>query len=113
MQIGLDIGSTTIKIAVMDDAGNLLFHKYERHYSQIAEKILALHKELITKFPTLHSARLAISGSGGIGVADSCGLQFVQEVFAEKICAEKLNPNRRRYRIRWRGCKDSLLRPPF
>ena len=91
MQIGLDIGSTTIKIAVLDDAGNLLFHKYERHYSQIAEKILALHKELMTKFPTLHSARLAISGSGGIGVADSCGLQFVQEVFAEKICAEKLN----------------------
>lgn len=84
MQIGLDIGSTTIKIAVLDDAGNLLFHKYERHYSQIAEKILALHKELMTKFPTLHSARLAISGSGGIGVADSCGLQFVQEVFAEK-----------------------------
>ena len=40
MQIGLDIGSTTIKIAVLDDAGNLLFHKYERHYSQIAEKIL-------------------------------------------------------------------------
>ena len=53
MQIGLDIGSTTIKIAVMDDTGNLLFHKYERHYSQIAEKILALHKELMTKFPTL------------------------------------------------------------
>ena len=48
MQIGLDIGSTTIKIAVLDDAGNLLFHKYERHYSQIAEKILALHKELMT-----------------------------------------------------------------
>ena len=92
MQIGLDIGSTTIKIAVLDDAGNLLFHKYERHYSQIAEIILALHKELMTKFPTLHSARLAISGSGGIGIADSCGLQFVQEVFAEKICAEKLNP---------------------
>ena len=45
MQIGLDIGSTTIKIAVMDDAGTLLFHKYERHYSQIAAKLLALHKE--------------------------------------------------------------------
>ena len=94
MQIGLDVGSTTIKIAVLDDAGNLIFHKYERHYSQIAEKILALHKELMTKFPTLHSARLAFSGSSGIGVADSCGLQFVQEVFAEKICPEKLNPER-------------------
>ena len=92
MQIGLDIGSTTIKIAVMDDAGSLLFHKYERHYSQIAEKILALHKELMIKFPTLRSARLAISGSAGIGMADACGIQFVQEVFAEKICTEKLNP---------------------
>ena len=71
MQIGLDIGSTTIKIAVLDDAGNLLFHKYERHYSQIAEKILALHKELMTKFPTLHSARLAISGSGGVPAGSS------------------------------------------
>ena len=92
MQIGLDIGSTTIKIAVMDDAGTLLFHKYERHYSQIAAKLLALHKELMTKFPTLRRARLAISGSAGIGLADACGLQFVQEVFAEKICTEKLHP---------------------
>lgn len=92
MQIGLDIGSTTIKIAVLDDAGNLLFHKYERHYSQIAEKILALHKELMTKFPTLHSARLAISGSGGIGVADSCGLQFVQEVLRKKSALKSSIP---------------------
>lgn len=92
MQIGLDIGSTTIKIAVLDDAGGLLFHKYERHYSQIAEKILALHAELLQKFPTLHSARMAISGSAGIGVADSCAIQFVQEVFAEKICTERLAP---------------------
>ena len=42
MQVGLDIGSTTIKIAVLDDAGKLLFAKYQRHYSQIAEKIQEL-----------------------------------------------------------------------
>ena len=102
MQIGLDIGSTTIKIAVMDDAGNLLFHKYERHYSQIADKILALHKELMTKFPTLHSARLAISGSGGAG--GFCG---------KNLRRKAQSRNRRRYRIRWRGCQDSLLRPSF
>ena len=92
MQIGLDIGSTTIKIAVLDDAGNLLFSKYQRHYSQIAARILELHKELMAKFPTLRTARLAISGSAGIGIAESCGIQFVQEVFAEKICTEKLHP---------------------
>ena len=92
MQIGLDIGSTTIKIAVLDDAGTLLFSKYQRHYSQIAARFLELHRELMTKFPTLRAARLAISGSAGIGIAESCGIQFVQEVFAEKICTEKLHP---------------------
>ena len=92
MQIGLDIGSTTIKIAVLDDAGTLLFSKYQRHYSQIAARFLELHRELMTKFPTLRTARLAISGSAGIGIAESCGIQFVQEVFAEKICTEKLHP---------------------
>ena len=92
MQIGLDIGSTTIKIAVLDDAGTLLFSKYQRHYSQIAARFLELHRELMTKFPTLRTARLAISGSAGIGIAESCGIQFVQEVFAEKICTEKLYP---------------------
>ena len=93
MQIGLDIGSTTIKIAVLDDAGALLFSKYQRHYSQIATRILELHRELMTQFPTLRVARLAISGSAGIGIAESCGIQFVQEVFAEKICTEKLHPS--------------------
>lgn len=92
MQIGLDIGSTTIKIAVLDDAGTLLFSKYQRHYSQIATRILELHKELLAKFPTLRKARLAISGSAGLGLAESCEIQFVQEVFAEKICTEKLHP---------------------
>ncbi len=92
MQIGLDIGSTTIKIAVLDDAGTLLFSKYQRHYSQIAAKILELLHELKEKFPTLCNARLAVSGSAGIGIAENCGLQFVQEVFAEKICTEKLQP---------------------
>ena len=93
MQIGLDIGSTTIKIAVLDDAGKLLFAKYQRHYSQIAEKIDELLQELFVKFPLAQAARLAVSGSAGIGIAESCGLQFVQEVFAEKVCTELLVPD--------------------
>lgn len=92
MQIGLDIGSTTIKIAALNDASELLFAKYERHYSLIADKIQRMVSELHRKFPDIKTARLAVSGSSGIGVADSCGLQFVQEVFAEKICTDRLNP---------------------
>ncbi len=51
-----------------------------------------MHQEVKQKFPDIHTARLAISGSAGIGIADSCGLQFIQEVFAEKICTERLQP---------------------
>ena len=91
MQIGLDIGSTTVKIAVLDDAGKLLFSKYARHASRITETIKTILDELAAQMPWLKTARLAISGSAGIGVAESCGVQFVQEVFAEKICTELRN----------------------
>ncbi len=93
MQIGLDIGSTTVKIAVLDDAGKLLFSKYARHASRITETIKNILEELAAEMPWLKTARLAISGSAGIGVAEGCGVQFVQEVFAEKICTERLNPD--------------------
>ncbi|MBQ9764005.1 MAG: 2-hydroxyacyl-CoA dehydratase [Phascolarctobacterium sp.] len=93
MQIGLDIGSTTIKIAVLDEAGKLLFAKYQRHYSQIAENIQELLEEVLVKFPLVQAVHLAVSGSAGIGVAEDCDLQFVQEVFAEKVCTERLNPD--------------------
>lgn len=93
MRIGLDVGSTTVKLTVLDEQGNLLFSRYRRHYSQIAANILELHKEMKEVFPDLDTAELAISGSAGLGIAESCGLQFVQEVFAEKVCAEKLHPH--------------------
>lgn len=93
MRIGLDVGSTTVKLAVLSEQGNLLFSRYRRHYSQIAANILELHKELMKVFPDLQTAELAISGSAGLGIAENCDLQFVQEVFAEKVCAEKLHPH--------------------
>ena len=92
MRIGVDIGSTTIKLAALSDDGQLLFSKYERHYSQIALKLLALLKELKEFSPHLSTAKVAVSGSAALGIADRCGLQFVQEVFAEKIATEKLQP---------------------
>ena len=92
MRIGLDVGSTTIKIVVLDADGQLVFTKYERHYSQIAAKILELHRQLSQRFPELRRAKIAVSGSAGLGLAERCGLQFVQEVFAEKVATEKLQP---------------------
>lgn len=92
MRIGLDIGSTTLKLIVLDSKNELAFAKYKRHYSRIVEKLLELLDELKIAMPQLREAKLAISGSAGLGLAEDCKLQFVQEVFAEKIAAENLNP---------------------
>lgn len=93
MQLGLDIGSTTIKLAVLDDQGKLVFSCYRRHYSQIENKITELQQEFQRKFPHINKVKLALSGSAALGIADTLQFQFIQEVYAEKIAAETLQPN--------------------
>lgn len=79
--LGIDIGSTTVKIAVLDKQQNLVFSDYERHYANIQETLEALlakaHKELgeLTLSPV-------ITGSGGLTLAKHLGIPFVQEVIA-------------------------------
>ena len=90
MKVGLDVGSTTIKCVVLDDADNLVYSTYERHYSHILEK----SEELLRRVAEQHGARadLAISGSAGMGMAESVQVPFVQEVFATRVAANKLAP---------------------
>lgn len=92
MQLGLDIGSTTIKLAVLNEQGQLIFSRYRRHYSQIAEKIIELQQELLKDYPLIDNVKLALSGSAALGIAETLDLQFIQEVYAEKIAAEALHP---------------------
>ena len=92
MRAGLDIGSTTIKCVVLDDEERLVYHTYERHYSHIVEKageiLTRVNDEILHNQPLL----LSISGSAGMGLAQSCGVPFVQEVFATRVAANKLAP---------------------
>ena len=90
MKVGLDVGSTTIKCVVLDDTDNLIYSTYERHYSHILEK----SEELLRRGAEQHGARadLAISGSAGMGMAESVGVPFVQEVFATRVAANRLAP---------------------
>ncbi len=92
MQVGLDIGSTTIKCVVLDDDGALVFSDYERHYSHILEKSEELLRKVCAAYIPDGVARLAISGSAGMGMADSVGVPFVQEVFATRVAANRLAP---------------------
>lgn len=88
--LGMDIGSTTAKIIVIDK-GEIVFGRYERHFSQVRLKALELLKaaeEYIAGRPF----RAAISGSAGLGLAKTANLPFVQEVFATGRVVDILEP---------------------
>ncbi|MEG0778289.1 MAG: acyl-CoA dehydratase activase-related protein [Oscillospiraceae bacterium] len=89
--VGLDIGSTTAKIVLVQN-GLITYECYERHYSLVREKAL----ELVTRIEGLVGNApfsLAISGSAGMGLALDAGLPFVQEVFSTGEVVRELEPD--------------------
>ena len=91
MKLGLDIGSTTIKCTVLDDNNRIIHQSYDRHYSRIIEQAKILFNNLALKFPDAQM-QIAISGSAGMGIADSLNIPFIQEVYATKVAAEHFAP---------------------
>ncbi len=78
---GLDVGSTTIKLAVIDADDKCRFSLYKRHYSEVRKTMVDALLEAAEKFAG-ESATLAVAGSGGISAAQWIGAEFVQEVVA-------------------------------
>ena len=92
MKLGLDIGSTTIKCVVLDEENKLIYSTYERHYSQITDKIAEILATVRNNVEGVENADVAMSGSAGMGVAQSCGIDFVQEVYATRVAANTFIP---------------------
>ncbi len=92
MRLGLDIGSTTIKCVVLDDDNKLIYSTYERHFSQITDKIAEILDRVRGEIDGVENALVALSGSAGMGVATDCGIQFVQEVYATRVAANTFIP---------------------
>ncbi len=90
--LGVDIGSTTAKVVLVDD-GNILYECYERHFSQVRQKTLELVKRLASLVADGRPIKVAISGSAGLGMARAAGLPFVQEVFATGEAVKLLEPD--------------------
>ncbi|MCI9413907.1 MAG: 2-hydroxyglutaryl-CoA dehydratase [Clostridiales bacterium] len=92
MRIGIDIGSTTVKVVLLDDRDQIVHKTYERHMSKVREKTAEMLRELS---PRLNGERVqvAITGSAGLGVAKAAGLEFVQEVFATAGAVERFLPD--------------------
>ena len=90
--IGLDVGSTTVKIVVLDENGKTVHKKYQRHYSDIKKTLAEVLLEGIEKTAG-NTATAAVTGSGGINVAKWLDIPFVQEVTAGAVAIEKLIPD--------------------
>ena len=92
MKLGLDIGSTTIKCVVLDEENKLIYSTYERHFSQITDKIAEILDRVRNEVNGAENALVALSGSAGMGVAQDCGIDFVQEVYATRVAANTFIP---------------------
>lgn len=90
-RVGLDIGSTTVKVAVIDDNGELLYSQYRRHFSDIRKTVSDIIAEAGEKLSG-EKVMIAVTGSGGISVSKWLGIPFVQEVAAGTNAIRKLIP---------------------
>jgi len=89
--VGIDIGSTTVKVVVLEPEGReLLYSTYRRHYSAQIETLRSILEELFSTFDT--PVRIAICGSGGMEISQSLGVPYVQEVVANSFAIKEFYP---------------------
>ena len=91
MRIGIDIGSTTVKVVLLNDQDEVIFRTYERHMSKVREKTAEMLEQLNSKLSG-SKVQVAVTGSAGLGVAKAADLEFVQEVFATAGAVERFYP---------------------
>ena len=91
-RIGLDVGSTTAKIAIIDEQSLLTYSDYVRHHAQIYETVCDL---LLGAKNTVGNEPIAlnITGSAGMGICENTGIDFIQELIAATEVIKKLYPS--------------------
>ena len=92
LRIGIDIGSTTVKVVLLDEQNKLLFRSYERHYSKSRERAAKTLRSLADRLAG-RQVRIVITGSAGLGVAKAAEIDFVQEVYATAAAVNQYIPD--------------------
>lgn len=90
--LGIDVGSTTVKTVVLDEQGKILSHCYQRHYSRVRETVTEQLEALVQTYADA-AFSVCITGSAGLGLAQSAGIPFVQEVHAAFIAVKQDYPD--------------------
>ena len=91
IHIGMDVGSTTVKIAVMNEKLEEIYTSYERHYSDTKNTVCKVLEELVEKYKN-NEFTIALTGSGAMSTAQFLDVPFIQEVVACKRAVEKYIP---------------------
>ena len=89
--LGIDVGSTTVKTVILD-GNEIVYSKYERHFSKVRETVAEQLKIIRDKYKG-DKFKIAITGSAGLGIAEASGITFVQEVFSAFIAVNKQYPD--------------------
>ena len=90
-KMGIDIGSTTVKVVVINHKNNILFQQYKRHFSEIKKTVAELLEEAKRKLGNISFSAM-LTGSGGVSIAKSLEIPFIQEVVATAKAIETVAP---------------------
>lgn len=90
-RMGIDIGSTTVKLAVLDKGNNLIYSDYQRHYSDIKNTFIQMIRDCYDKLGDV-TLKLSITGSGGLSLSKWMKVNFIQEVIACQEAVEAMLP---------------------
>ncbi len=91
LHIGIDVGSTTVKLAILDDANDIKYSVYRRHHADVRATVVEVLEEAERDFGGKEMT-IAITGSGGLLLAQWLNVDFVQEVIASKTAVETFIP---------------------
>ncbi|MGX7059281.1 2-hydroxyacyl-CoA dehydratase [Vagococcus humatus] len=89
---GIDVGSTTVKLVILDEQYHTIFSQYERHYSDVKTAVEKIVTEGMRQMDANIPLKLSITGSGGIGLSEVLDIPFIQEVIACTKTVETLIP---------------------
>ncbi len=91
LHVGLDVGSTTVKIVIMDENLNTIYTDYQRHFSDTKNTVCHVLEDLANQYEDAEFS-IALTGSGAMSASKFLDLPFIQEVVSCKRAVEKYIP---------------------
>ncbi len=93
MKLGIDIGSVTAKLVVMDQSDNIIESRYVRTIGQPVETVLSMLREILAVYPPEKFTAVGVTGTGGQLLADILGIPFVNEITSQATGLTRFHPD--------------------